>query len=104
MTKKKSHSEIEFLRGEVRQLKAEIKRLKKDTSRKDKREHLYEDLEDLQAEAFLSEEVEERAEISKNMKCPKCKSALDTINEGGAIVIYVCPDCSYKCSKRTSNG
>lgn len=100
MTKKKSHSEIEFLRGEVRQLKAEIKRLKKDTSRKDKREHLYEDLEDLQAESLMQEEVEERGEVFKNLKCPNCKEALDVINEGGKIIIYICPDCKYRCSKR----
>lgn len=102
MTKKKSHSELEFLRGEIRTLRAQIKHLKKHVSRKGKREHLFEDLEDKAAELAVQEEIEERGEILKKMTCPKCRAPLDVINGGGKIEIYHCSECEYKCSKRTT--
>lgn len=100
MTKKKSHSEVEFLRGEIRNLKAQIKHLKKFVSRKEKREHLFQDFEETEMETLLKEEIQERGEVIRSLKCPNCKEPLDAINEGGKITIYICPDCKYRCSKR----
>lgn len=99
MTKSKDKSEVEHLRSENRNLKKQIKNIKKQMSRKQKREHLYEDLEEKQAEEHLEEAMKETVVADKTHRCPKCKAKLDII-EGSRLLVYICPDCDYKASKR----
>ena len=91
MTKSRSKSKEEQLKGEIRKLQKELKR-------KEKREYLYKDLEEKEAEILLKEEIEERKQL-KNETCPLCQGELETIGEG-KIKIFICTDCDYRKSKR----
>ena len=99
MAKSKDRSEVEHLRGLVRELKSELRHLKKTMARKQKREHLLEDVESREAELFLQEEMEEKKTVAQTERCPKCKSKIDVI-DGAKLKVYICSDCGYRKSSR----
>jgi DNA-directed RNA polymerase subunit RPC12/RpoP len=91
-SKNKSRSESEHLRGE-------IKRLKKELGRQNKRQHLYEDLEDRQEEIeYLKQQAKSRKSENKYV-CPKCSGQLEVI-DGSKLKVFICTECSYRASKR----
>lgn len=100
MSRSKEKSEVEHLRGLVRQLKSELRNLKKSMARKQKREHLLDDVEEREAELLLKETLEEKEVVSKKETCPKCRGKLDII-DGARIKIYICSDCSHRFTKRS---
>lgn len=98
MSKTKERSELEYYRGLVKELKSENKNLKKRLSRKEKREHLLEDVELQQAELHMEEEAEEAHQANK-LECPKCSSELDIVDLG-ARQLVTCTSCEYRVSKK----
>lgn len=94
MAKSKSSSEVEYLRGVIKALKKQIKR-------NEKRQHLYEDLEEKETEVLMREELDARTKSENKVRCPKCAGKLNII-DGIKFNIYVCQDCNYRYSKRMS--
>ena len=91
MAKRNTNSELEHLRGLVKQLKKEVKRLQKN---KDK----YPDPAFDEIETNLEEELQEREKLIKN-SCPKCKGKLEAII-GPKISVFLCGDCGYRSVKK----
>ena len=81
MTKSRSKSDSEHLKGIINTQKKQINHLKKELGRKAKREHLYTDLEEKEAEIQLREEFEEQKIIKKEM-CPDCNKQVESISLG----------------------
>lgn len=81
MTKKKTHDEVEHLRGLLRGAKSEIKHLKKKVSRGNKKVRGYEQLVDTSQDEE-SEEITEKAfaVIEDKAKCSECQGEVDTID------------------------
>lgn len=99
MAKSKDHSEVEYLRSQIRNLKKENKHLKKEISRQNKKAHLYQDLEEKVASEMIEEEQEEELQIINTKdKCPKCSSELE-VTDMGIRSLYMC-ECGYRKSKK----
>lgn len=97
MAKSKTKSEVEHLRGLVKELKKEI-------GRKEKRERRYEDLESKEAEALEREADEKYKESSVPIKdrCPNCAGELQSV-EIGVVKLITCDDCKYRLTKRSKS-
>jgi ribosomal protein L44E len=67
-TKNKEHSEVEYLKGQIRKLESENRQLKRRIKALDRRAHFYEDL--------VDDSVED---IQIKDKCPACKKGTRTI-------------------------
>ncbi len=96
MAKKKSGSELEYLRGVVKNQRAIIKNLKKQVSRHDKKAHQYNDLEDKIAEAdMIEDEKENGTPVFTKDKCPECSGELEEIDLNIRLMIK-CSGCPYR--------
>lgn len=95
VAKKKSGSELEHLRGIVRQMKSELRHMKKEVARKTKREHLYEE----RIVEEYEQEIRDDNVYIKKEECPECGNAIDTIDLGTRIII-TCTDCKYRTSRK----
>jgi hypothetical protein len=91
MTKSKTRSEVEHLRGVIKELKKQLKRT-------EKREHLYSDLESKKAELLLHEEMDAR-DVPSVGNCPKCAGVVETIG-GSRVKISICQNCGHRWTKR----
>ena len=94
MTKSKSRTEAEYLKGIIRNMKSEIKHLKKRLGAQDKRAHLTDASEDL-AKEFLEEELKEREVIKEEERCPKCGDKLDIVPLPMKRTMFLC-SCGYR--------
>jgi ribosomal protein L37AE/L43A len=94
MAKKKSRSEVEYLRGLIRQQLKEIKKLKKQNNRNTKRK--------VAIDSWEVPEQEEQPKVLAKNKCPKCNSEdVKTLNLG-IKKILVCNECNFR--KTITNG
>lgn len=99
MTKKKSKSEVETLRGVNRNLRKQIKHLQKQIGRKEKREYLLDDVEEREAELHLKEQLEESEFVSTG-NCPECDVGKLELVELGNRVLVNCNTCKYRSTKK----
>lgn len=97
MSKKRDRSEVEHLRGVVKNQRSLIKHLKKEVGRSQKREHRVEDLEEILAEEMLEEQHQEK-EYVKDDKCPQCKTKVELVDLGPKKLI-ICQSCGYRKTK-----
>ena len=94
MTKPKTKSEVEHLRGVIKSLKSELRNIKKQLGRASKRSHQYEDLEQRVVENDLEEVMEDL--IKTEPKCPQCGSVkLESVNLRVRL-LTVCNACGYR--------
>ena len=85
-TKQRERSEVEHLRGKIRELESENRQLRKRLKRLDKQSHLYEDIIDA---------VAEEIEVPSN-NCEKCKNGvLQTVDLKYARFV-VCQTCKER--------
>jgi hypothetical protein len=97
--KSKERSEVEHLRATVKSQRSLIKHLKKEIGRAQKRQHVYEDLEDKVAELHLEDEIEESQLVSDD-KCPECDKGRLEIIDLGPRKMLVCDNCKYRKVKK----
>ncbi len=81
----------------INKQKAIIKKLSKKSSRSEKREERYLDLEEREASELLDYRKEESKSV-KSLTCPLCKHELDLIVDGTKIKVYDCSNCDYRSS------
>lgn len=92
--KNKSHSELEHLRGSVRELKKENGQLRRQLKDATKLKHHYDDVVEDYEEYVAKEEKEE---IQKVAKCPSCdRGSLDLLIELNDKDIFKCNSCEFK--------
>lgn len=92
--KNKSHSELEHLRGSVRELKKENGQLRRQLKDATKLKHHYDDVVD-EYEEYVAEE--EKKEIQKVVKCVQCFTGnLNLVMDLNDKDIYVCNSCDFK--------
>jgi len=90
--KNKSHSELEHLRGLVKELKKENGQLRRQLKEAGKYQHQYEDV----LENSLLDEVKEEV-IPKVANCPKCfEGALNLSIELNDKDIFSCNSCDFR--------
>jgi DNA-directed RNA polymerase subunit RPC12/RpoP len=87
MSKKRTHSELEHLRGEIKALKAENRSLLKQLKQLEKREHFYES---------QDEEVCADAEDTKRPDCKDCGKGITYIIDLGKFQYRQCPICGHR--------
>lgn len=75
MSKSKSKSEVEHLRGLVREMKSQLRNVKKRNKRSEKRIKGYQQLVDAS-----QEEVNEEIFVEKKTRCPECNAYVDIID------------------------
>ena len=93
-TKNRSHSELEHLRGLVKELKKENGQLRRQLKESTKLGHMYEDVVEEYEELIAEQEIQE---ISKVAYCPNCHSgALGLVLDLNDKDIYVCNTCDFK--------
>jgi len=94
MTRKKSHSETEYLRGVVRELKSEIRNLKKQSGNKSKKLKVYENL--VVENEIENETVAEEVFSVKKLRCPDCNS--DQMDVVDLIIkdLWECEACGFR--------
>lgn len=91
-SKKKTHSEIEHLRGQVKKLKSENKQLKRRLKNFEKRPVV--DLEDLVHDVEIIEEMNQ---------CPSCEKGILEIHDFVHVKLEKCNQCEYS-KKLGKNG
>ena len=99
MTKSKDKSEVEHLRGLVRELKSKNRNLEKELSRKGKREHRCENLEERERESYLEESSENQVIPNKNI-CPECSERPLQYIDIGIRYLISCEKCGPQGSKK----
>lgn len=87
LTKKRTHSEIEHLRGEIKALKAENKSLKQKLHQLEKREHFYES---------QDEEPAMDSEDTHVVFCNDCGKGIPNLMDLGKFQYLVCPVCGHR--------
>lgn len=100
MAKSKDRSEIEYMRGLIKNLKAEVRNLKKQVARHNKRAHQYEDLEERQAEVEVADLY--TTTVTSKIICKSCSS--DKMEEVslGVKKLIVCRDCGKRETKKNA--
>jgi adenylyl- and sulfurtransferase ThiI len=94
MARKKDHSEVEYLRGLVREQKSTIRALKKQLGTRDKKIKSYEYNSELYEEETATQ-LEARY-TSEEYACPECKKIGSArIIELGIMDLTVC-DCGFR--------
>lgn len=92
MGKQKEKSEVEYLRGLVRQLRSENKKLKNELKRLKKKEtetdELREELKDYHYEEKMHEDT-----------CPDCQKGRLTSTHLGVKILYICSVCGHRIIK-----
>lgn len=96
MTRSKDRTEVETLKGKIRELQKENKQLKKLVGRADKRAQQYADWEESQQEP---EEVVIET-IQEHIKCPRCKANLKQNQIGNVRIIIECESCEFREVKK----
>jgi cell division FtsZ-interacting protein ZapD len=92
--KNKSHSELEHLRGLVKELKKENGQLRRQLKDAGKYQHQYEDV----VENSLLDEVKEEV-IPKVANCNSCyKGKLQVVFSMEDRIIYECDQCDFRKS------
>lgn len=99
MAKKKSGSELEHLRGVVRNQRSEIKALKKELSRFQKRQHQFEDWELEKTEELLEEDISQPSERHFQESCPECSSGVEK-SELGNRILTRCTKCKWRRTQK----
>lgn len=87
-TRRRESSEVEHLRGKVRELEKENRHLKKHVKKLDRQSHFYDDLVD-----SLAEEIESP---SKSEKCTSCKTGTLKILDLKHVKYEVCDKCEHR--------
>ena len=82
MARSHSKTEVEDLRGVIKQLKAENLKLKRRLGTYEKRLHLTEDLEEREGEIAAYEEFEKKNEQPKGDNCAECGGKMVLIDLG----------------------
>ncbi len=94
MAKSRTRSEVEHLKGIIKELKKEI-------GRKEKLERRYQDLESKEAEALEREAAEKYKEsVPIKDRCPNCRGELQCV-EIGVVKLITCDNCKYRVTKRS---
>jgi len=93
MTRKRTHSELEHLRGEVRRLKAENRSLTRKLKQLEKQEHMFEESD----YTGQDDTVEETSVDDTRVEfCPDCRrGALQTLDLG-KFIYKTCPVCQWR--------
>lgn len=92
--KNKSHSELEHLRGLIKELKKENGQLRRQLKEATKLKHHYDDVVE-EYEEYVAEE--EKEEIQKVAKCPSCfTGALNLVMDLNDKDIFVCSNCDFR--------
>lgn len=100
MAKNKDRSEVEHLKGIIRQQKSIIKNLRKSVSRKNKKERNVEELEQALAEEYLKEEAEEiQIPIKQKDRCSKCQGETEEVD---LVVkwLVICQSCDFRFTRK----
>lgn len=79
-SRNKNRSEVEYLRGRIRQLESQLKYYKK-------RELFFES---------PIEEIEEEVENIKAAQCPECKRGIVTVYDFNFATLAKCGNCDYE--------
>jgi hypothetical protein len=96
MAKQKERSELEFLRGRVRELEALVKQLQKKASRSDKRKQQLENVVD-EREEEAQQEVAKTFEVEvAELKCPSCGSKEFCQVLIGNRNLEMCDSCGHR--------
>lgn len=85
-SKNRSHSEIEYLRGEVRRLKAELKYYKR-------RDHL-------NSEIIDDIDYDDVQDIVDVRQCPKCRTGILLEYDFVRAILTKCDKCDFEQRKR----
>lgn len=88
MARKRTHSELEHLRGEIKALKSENRNLKKRLRHKEKY-----DQPDFEKE--LKEETEEQYKKSEDV-CKHCGKGIPNLLDLGRAMYMICPVCEHR--------
>jgi len=93
MTRKKTHSELEHLRGEIRRLKAENRSLTKQLKQLQKHEHMY--------EAGDYEGQDDTVEVTSTADtyvefCKECRRGAMQTMDLGKFIYKTCPVCGHR--------
>ena len=107
MARSRDRSEVERLKGIIREQRSVIKALKKEAGRLNKRSHQYEDIEEKLAEHHLFEEEREKEEVEKTEttskgQCPKCGEDLKEVAFGTYTYLFCTKGpriCKYRVRK-----
>lgn len=91
---KRDRSKVNYLEGQIRHLSRENKHLKKQLARADKAVNKLHN-----ATLDIVDEIEPII-VTKEDKCPNCKSKLSLIDLGPKTVV-VCKSCSYRKIQKT---
>jgi predicted RNase H-like nuclease (RuvC/YqgF family) len=94
MAKSKGGSEIEHLRGQIREKDKEIKKLKAELTRFKKRENQLVDVEERERELnFLEASPKKKQDLS----CPEClEGTLSSSPIGTSRILKTCNKCMYR--------
>lgn len=79
-SRRKGHSEVEFLRGVVKQLRAELKYLKR-------RDHLHNEIID---------DIVEDQDVTGVDLCPLCRKGPVISYDFHRVILRKCSECSYQ--------
>lgn len=94
--KNKSHSEVEHLRGLVKELKKENGQLRRQLKEATKLKHHYDDVVD-EYEEYVAEEEKQEAVIKKAARCTEChEGTLNVLLDFDDKDIYQCNSCGFK--------
>jgi len=89
-TKNKNHSELEYLRGQIKSLKSKVRSLTRRNKELEKHAHFYEDVID---------EVTEDIEFVAN--CPVCKKGVLQQLDLHHVFITKCDSCDYRKTRKS---
>ena len=93
--KQRGHSELEEMRGQLREKDAIIKSLKKQLAKQGKQILHSEEQEELLKDVLIEEEMKKKKTILEKEKCPECGKTIDPI-EIGPRKIIICKNCGYR--------
>jgi archaellum component FlaC len=88
-TKNRERSEVEYLRGQIRELESENRQLRRRLKTLDKKTHLYEGI----VEA-VAEEIKPNTEAET--KCKKCKIGTIRFIDVKHAKFFVCSECHHR--------
>ncbi len=100
LVKQRDSSELEHLRGIIRNLRSENKSLKKQLSRSQKRERQIEDdisdndIPDSDVHDIWQEEI-----ITPGFRCERCQSSYKPLDLGSRV-LHICLNCKWTKSSR----
>ena len=84
-TKQRTHSEVEYLRGQIKKLKSEKRSLERRNKELERKSHFYEEV--------MDETVEE---VDFKNSCPNCKSGQVIEYNFVHLIVQKCDKCDYQ--------